>query len=332
VPATRRLAAAAALVLGAVSLASVAAAQTAGKIPTVGVVTFQLASELGAGRYDSFRHELGQRGWIEGRTIALEFRFADGNAERLDRLMSDMVRRQVDVVVAPDTRASAVAARATKTIPVVMWTSADPVKAGIVASLARPGGNVTGLADFASLSSKLLELLKQVAPRISRVGVLRNPGGPQGVEHLRAMEEAARALGLTLQVVDARGLADLEGAFAAMVRERSDALTVLVDSVFNAAPIRARLAALALKHRLPMIYSRRETTEAGGLLSYGIDRSFVFRQQARYVDRILKGAKPAELPVEQPTQFDLVINLRTAKALGLTVPPALLLRSDQVIE
>jgi len=235
----------------------------------------------------------------------------------------------MDVIVAASPAATEAAKRATTTIPIVFTVSGDPVADGFVASLARPGGNITGLATIGpELVGKQLEILKGVAPKVSRVAVLQNPNTHRGV--LRQAEGAARALGLQLQILEARTPSEIEAAFAAMSRRRADGILVLRDAVFRAQ--RAQITALAAKNRLPAVYGLREEAEAGGLVAYGASVPQLYRRAATYVDKILKGAKPGDLPVEQPTQFELVINLKTAKTLGLTIPPSLLLRADQVIE
>jgi putative ABC transport system substrate-binding protein len=307
-----------------------APAQPAGKISRVGFVSVQPASTAGESRFQAFGQELRALGWVEGQNVVVEYRWGEGQEGRLPALTAELVRLQVDVIVAADAASTLAARKATRTIPIVMWCPVDPVKAGLVASLARPGGNVTGLTDVTSLSGKLLELLKETVPGLKRVAVLRNPAGPGAATHRREVEEAARALELEIQLLDVRGPGDWSGAFATMAKGRSQALTMLLDAMF--ARDRKPIADLAVKNRLPTVYARREFVEAGGLMSYGTDRGGAYRRQAAYVDRILRGAKPADLPVEQPTKFELVVNLRTARALGLTIPPAVLARADEVIE
>jgi len=269
---------------------------------------------------------------VEGQNIAIEYRWAEGRFERLPDLAAELVRLKVDVIVSVVTQASLAAKNATRTIPIVMVAAGDPLGSGLVASLARPGGNVTGPSSmYAELAGKQLELLKETVPKVSRVAVLWNPANAVWqAQMLRATEVAARALGLQLQLLEARGPDELEGAFAAMTRERASALLVQVDVIF--ALHARRLADLAAKRHLPAMYGSREHVEAGGLMSYAPNIPDLFRRAATYVDKILKGAKPADLPVEQPTRFELIINLKTAKALGLTIPPSLLVRADQVIE
>jgi putative tryptophan/tyrosine transport system substrate-binding protein len=242
------------------------------------------------------------------------------------------VRLQADVIVAPSTPPALAAKNATKTIPIVTVGVVDPVGLGLVTSLARPGGNITGLTSYVTheISAKQLEVLKATVPKVSRVAVLWNPATPAAALWLRETEVASLALGVQLQPLEARSLNDFDGAFAAMTTQRAGALLVLEDVLFI--NHRIRLADLAAKSRLPAMYTRREYVEAGGLMSYGPITSELFRRAATYVDKILRGAKPADLPVEQPTKFELVINLKTAKALGLTIPPSMLVRADQVIE
>jgi putative ABC transport system substrate-binding protein len=252
--------------------------------------------------------------------------------ERLPALAADLVRLGVDIIVSGNNVNTVAAMKATTTIPIVMASSADPVSAGLVASLARPGGNVTGIAQDTGgeQHAKRLELLKDTLPNLSRVGILWNPDFAPNQERLTSIREAAPALGLTLVPVEARGLDSLEQAFATMVRERAQMLAVLSDGVlFNC---RGQIGVMALENQLPAIAAAREYAEAGLLLTYGIDLRDQFRQSAVFVDKIFKGAKPADLPVEQPTKFELVINLKTAKALGIIVPPTLLARADEVIE
>jgi putative ABC transport system substrate-binding protein len=307
-----------------------ATAQPAGKISRVGFVSVQPASTAGESRFQAFGQELRALGWVEGQNVALEYRWGEGREGRLPALAAELVGLQVDVIVAADLASTLAARKATRAIPIVMWCPVDPVKAGLVASLARPGGNVTGLTDVTSVSGKLLELLKETVPGVKRVAVLRNPAGPGAATHRREVEEAARVLELELQILDVRGPGDWSGAFAAMVKGHSQGLTMLLDAMF--ARDRKPIADLAIKNGLPTVYSRREFAVAGGLMSYGTDRGAGYRRQAGYVDRILRGAKPADLPVELPTKFELVVNLRTAKSLGLTIPPAVLARADEVIE
>jgi len=279
----------------------------------------------------AFEDGLRSLGYRVGENVVIEYRFADGEVERLPELTADLVRLGVDVIVTGN--ASAVATmQATATIPIVVPNSVDPVGAGLVASLARPGGNVTGLTVDAGgeIISKRLELLKETLPNLSRVGILFNPDFEPNRSRLASIREAAQMLVLTLIPVEARGLDALEPAFTTMVREQARGFVVLGDSVlFN---YRGQIGGMALGNRLPAISVAREYAEAGLLLTYGVDFRDIFRRTAVVLDKIFKGAKPADLPVEQPTKFEFVINLKTAKALGLDVPPSLLARADEVIE
>jgi putative ABC transport system substrate-binding protein len=264
----------------------------------------------------------------------IEYRSAEGKSDRLAVLAAELVALNIDVIVAPGTPQALAAKQATRTLPIVFATAADPVGSGLVTSLARPGGNVTGLSILApALVSKRLELLTQALPGVSRVAVLWQPGGHDERTDNDILKEAgvaARVLGVRLQFVEVRGPADFDRAFSDMTRARAGALTVLTGIMFLNE--RRRLVDLTAKNRLPAVYGGRDFVDAGGLLSYGPNLADLYRRAATYVDNILKGAKPGDLPVEQPTKFELVINLKTAKALGLTIPPALLQRADQVIE
>jgi putative ABC transport system substrate-binding protein len=275
---------------------------------------------------------LRELGYVVGENLIIEGRFYGDRVEQLPALAADLVRLRVDVIVAGATPAPETAKRATSTIPIVMASHPDPVGSGLVASLARPGGNVTGLSTLTSeLQGKRLQLLREIIPRLSRVAVLSNPTVPNQKADLRELEASARSLHMQLQVIEARASSDLDDAFSAATRERAGALIVLSGSLIFFAE-RARLAELAAKSRLPTVYGWREAATVGGLMTYGHNVSHTFRRAALFVDKILKGANPADLPVEQPTKFELVINLKTAKALGLTIPPSLLLRADHVIE
>jgi putative ABC transport system substrate-binding protein len=280
-------------------------------------------------RIDAFRHGLRDLGWVEGQNITIEYR-SDPQQDRLPSLAAELVRLKVDVIVTPGAAAALAAKQATKTIPIVMASIPDPIEAGLVASLARPGGNVTGLSNLnAEVGGKRLELLKETVPKISRVAALRHGSGEGSRQQMNEIAIAARALTLRLQSLEARGAEDYENAFLEMVRERANALITLASPQFTID--RLQLVNLAAKHRLPAIYADRAYVESGGLMSYGPDRSDLYRRAATYVDKILKGAKPADLPVEQPTKFQFVINLKTAKQIGLTIPPNVLARADRVI-
>jgi putative ABC transport system substrate-binding protein len=268
-----------------------------------------------------------ERGYVEGQTVVFEARGADGSSERLATLAAELVRLKVDVIVTSTSAAVQAVRRAAATIPVVM-TSGNPLETGLVASLARPGGNVTGLTTLSvELSAKRLELAREIVPGASRVAILGAGTAASGL-YVRETQAAARALGVRLHVVSAPSPAELDGAFSKIARERPAALLVIPSPVFFGE--RGRLAALAVTHRLPTVYASREWVEAGGLIAYGANLADLFRRAAGYVDRILKGARPGDLPIEQPTKFDLVVNARTAKALGLTIPPSVLSRADVV--
>jgi putative tryptophan/tyrosine transport system substrate-binding protein len=281
---------------------------------------------------DAFRQGLGEFGYTEGQNITIEYRWAEGKYDRFPDLVADLVRLKVDVIVTAGTPGALAAKQATKTIPIVMAVAADAVGAGLVASLARPGGNVTGSTTIAQeLEGKRLELLREVVPRLSRVAVLWNPANPVQPIILKQTQLAAPALYLRLEpIVGVSGVRELEGAFATISRVRPDALILLADRFLLAE--RTRIVEFAAKRRLPTMYPYREMVKAGGLMSYSPSYPDLFRRAATYVDKILRGAKPADLPVEQPTKLELVINLKTARALGLTIPPSLLQRADQVIE
>ncbi len=282
----------------------------------------------------AFLQGMREHGYTEGQTIAIEWRFAEGRPERLPDLAAELVRLKVNLIVAEATPAARAAMEATIPIPIVIPDAADAVGSGLVASLARPGGNVTGLSFLGpELIGKRLQLLKDVVPGMTRVAVLWHPDlyGEDTVKIMSEETEAAtRALAVRLQRVEARSPNDLVGAFSAMTAGRAGALLLWTSPMFFAE--RRRIVDLAAKNRLPAVYPWREAVDAGGLMGYGPSAPDLFRRAATYVDKILKGSKPAELPVEQPTKFELVINVKTAKALGLTIPPSLLLRADQVIE
>jgi putative ABC transport system substrate-binding protein len=278
---------------------------------------------------ETFRHALRELGYAEGRNLIIEYRWAEGRDERLPELAADLVRLKVDVIVAGGGQPLFSASQATATIPIVAPVSSDPVRLGVAASLARPGGNVTGLAGLSEeLPGKWLELLKETLPEVSRVALLWDPAYGQG--NVATAEVAARSLGMRLQVLSVGRPEDFEIAFAEARKNRSEALIVLSSAFFYAR--RTQIVALAAKHRLPTIYHHKEfVVGAGGLMSYGPDFHDLFRRAAGYVDKILKGAKPGNLPIEQPTKFELVVNLKAAKALGLTIPQPLLLRADELI-
>ena len=296
------------------------------KVPRIGILRSGTAPDPFV---DAFRQGLRELGYTEGRTIHIEYRWAEGRDERLPGLAADLVRLGVDVIVAGGTQALTVKHHTT-TIPIVMAVAVDPVGAGLITSIARPGGNVTGLAYLSEeLPGKWMELLKETLPRISRVAVLWHPATEGG--QVRMSETAAASLGLRVHALQVQRSADLVAAFAEAQRRHADALIVLASPFFFAH--RTRLGELAAKHRLPTMYHQQEyVVGSGGLMSYGPNLRDLFRRAATYVDKILKGAKPSDLPVEQPTKFEFVINLKTAKALGLTIPPAVLARADEVIQ
>jgi putative ABC transport system substrate-binding protein len=277
------------------------------------------------------RQGLSELGWVEGRNLAFELRFAEGELDRLPQLAAELVRVKVDVIVTGSNPGALAAKSATTTIPIVMVTTGDPVQGGLVASLARPGGNVTGVTALGQvLNVKRLELLKEAVPSVKRIAVLTNPASPYTEPFLQESEATARGLGVEVRVLEARGPDDLEKAFEAIINERAEGLMVLVDIMFITH--RRRIVELAAKNRLPSIFGERGSVHAGGLMFYGANLPDMYRRAATYVDKILKGVKPADLPVEQPTTFELAINLKTAKALGLDVPWFLQQRADEVIE
>ena len=306
-----------------------ARAQGAGKTPRIGYLSAATRLSL---RERSFLQALRELGYVEGKNILIEYRFAGGKFKRLPGLAAELVRLDVDVIVAVVTQASLAAKAATKTIPVVMLGVSDPVASGLVTGLARAGGNITGTSSqTAEVSGKSLELLKEIVPKLSRVAVLWNPANVIfQAQLLKATERAAGVLGLQLREFGARNADELDRAFAAISNARVGALMVLGDPTL--AGEKTRIIDFAAKQRLPAIYGVEDHADAGGLMTYGPDMNGQFQRGAVYVDKILKGAKPADLPVEQPTKFDLVINLTTAKALGVVIPPTLLARADKVIE
>jgi len=286
---------------------------------------------LGAASPKTFQQSLNELGYVEGRDVVFEMRNTEGRSELFDPFALDLVRLKVDVIVASNPNAVFSAKRATTTIPIVMMHTPDPVQLGLVASLARPGGNITGVTTLsADLSIKQLELLKEAVPRTSRVALLWNPDNPWHPATVKALQDRSRSLGLQLQVLEVRGPDAFGGAFRAMTTERAQAVLVLADPMtfFH----RRQLAELAIQHRLPMMGGLPDYAEAGSLLSYWANTTDVDRRAASYVDRILKGAKPGDLPIEQPTKFEFVANLKTARDLGITIPQSALQRADRVIE
>ena len=308
-----------------------AEAQQAGKVYRIGLLDFSAPDPARQAWWNAFRQQMRELGYVEGQNVSFEPRWAQGEDDRLPKLAAELVGLKVDLIVTAGSNAALAAKRATSTIPIVTASGSDPVAVGLVASLRQPGGNVTGMTSLNSeLAAKRLELLRNVAPRASRIAILwdeRDAGSRLNVDETEA---AAKTAGLTIQRVAVGSAAGIEAAFATVVRGRAGALIIVITArLFS---YRKRIAELAVKHRLPTVVGLREYVEAGGLASYGTDFPDIFRRAAVYVDKILKGAKPADLPVEQPTKFELVINLKTAKALGLSIPPSLLGRADEVIQ
>ena len=300
-----------------------AGAQQRAKVPRIGI----LSSDAASTREEAFRQGLRDLGYVEGQNVAIESRYADGRFEKLPGLATELVRLNVDVIVASPTEAIRAAQGATKTIPIVMAFSGDPVGSGIVAQLGHPGGNITGLTTMAAeLTAKRLEFLKAIAPTISRVSFLANQATPK--QFVSEVEAAGRVMGVHISAVMVQDANELDRTFSAMAKGAVDGL--VVDLVLH--EYRRRIADLAIRHRFPAVSGPREFAAAGGLMAYGPDYRDLFRRAATYVDKILKGVKPADLPVEQPTKFELVINLKTAKALGLTIPQSILVRADEIIQ
>ena len=309
---------------------SVAATQQSAKVPQVGYLVSAFPFSTPA-RIEAFRQGLRELGYVEGKNIIIEFRYAEEKFDRLPVLAAELVRLKVDVVVTTGALVTRAAKEATGTIPIVMANDTDPVINGFVASLARPGGNITGLSTLApELGGKRLELLKEIIPKLSLVAVLGTSTGPTNAQNLKETELAAGALGVKIQYLDVLGPKDIETAFRAASKGRADAVLLLASSVFTSQ--RTQLADLAVKYRLPATYNRPEYVEDGGLMTYGPNINDLFRRAATYVDKILKGAKPADLPVEQPKKFELIINLKAAQQIGLTIPPNVLARADKVIK
>ena len=319
------------IALGASALAAplVSFSQQPPKIARIGYLG-QMSNVASAKEVDALRAGLRDLGYVEGKNVTIEFRWSEGRNERLPDLAAELVRLKVDVIVASGTPPSLAAKRATTTIPIVMTTVGDPVATGLVASLARPGGNATGTGIFSSeLMVKLLDLLMEALPRTRRVGVLWNPTNPVQRISVEAMENTARRLNVEVQRFEARAPDEIESAFAAMAKQRVDAVVITQDGIFIQNP--GLIADLAAKQRLPSI-GVGQIAEAGGLLGYGVILLELNRRSAYFVDKILKGAKPGDLPVEQATKFEVVINVKTAKALGIKIPSSILLRADKVIE
>jgi len=299
--------------------------QPAGKVSRIGVVVG------GVDYTDNLRQGLREQGWVEGQNVVVLKRVWEGRTEQFPKIIADLIQLKVDIIVSSSTPAVRAAKESTRTIPIVMAGLTDPVGAGLISSLARPGGNITGLTNiFTELSAKRLELLKEVAPRVSRVAILWNPTHPGQAIAWQQTQQAAQTLGLVLFSAEVRRPEDFSPAFTAILVERAEALLVLPDPLTSFH--RHQTADFAVKQRLPSVYAASYWVQAGGLLSYGPSFPEIWRRAGVYVDKILKGARPADLPIEQPTKYELVINLKTAKALGLTIPPSLLQRADQVIE
>jgi putative ABC transport system substrate-binding protein len=304
---------------------AIAEAQPQARIPKIGWLAVRPASAAYA--IESFQREFSKLGYVEGKNIVFEYRYAEGKLDRLPALAEELVRLKVDVLIAPNTPAALAAKNATKTIPIVFIDVTDPIAAGLIDSLARPGGNITGFTTIGSiLAGKRLELLKETVPKLSRVAVLWNPQDSSSAQSWKESQLPARELGLQLHSMEVSSADKLAGAFKEAIKARSEGLAPMVGQGEN------DIAKLANKYRLPAIYSRQPVVENGGLMSYGPDRSEGFRRAAVFVDKILKGTKPADIPVEQPMRFELAINLKTAKALGLTIPPIVLMRVTRVVK
>jgi putative tryptophan/tyrosine transport system substrate-binding protein len=318
--------------LGVILALVAAEGQQQGRVPSIG---FLLSQSVAASRAqdEAFRQGMRELGYVEGQAFTVERRYAEGNTEILTRLAAELIRLKVDIIVAPSSSAALAVKKSMSTVPVVFAFANDPVGLGLVASLARPGGNVTGLTPMsADLSAKRLELFKEAVPPVSRIAILSTSTYPQQSRQtmVRDLEAAARLLRMDIRVLEVKGRDELDAAFATMSKDRVGAVTALPLPFLTGE--RRRIAELALRNRLPSVFHWREYVEVGGLMSYGAGQDDLIRRAATYVDKILKGTKPADLPVEQPTKFELVINLKTAKALGLTIPQSILLRADQVIE
>ena len=325
------------LTLGALLVAVYlpAEAQQTKKIPTIGYLTigYPPSEARPSTLREAFRHGLRELGYVEGKNILIEYRYAEGNSGRFPDLAAELVRLKVDLIVANVTAAAVAAKKATQTIPIVTVTTADPVGSQLVVSLAHPGGNVTGLSLVAGLamSGKNLELLKETLPKLTQVAVLADPVAPTTAGFLSEIERAGPSLGVRLRVLEPRDANELDAAFAAIKKERPGALLVIPSPMLAIGDYPSRVASFATSNRLPAMYPYSEFVDAGGLMSYGPHQPDLYRRAATYVDKILKGAKPADLPVEQPIKFEFIINLKAAKQIGLTIPPNVLARADKVI-
>jgi ABC-type uncharacterized transport system substrate-binding protein len=319
-----------ALVAVLLALSFLAEAQQPAKVHRIGLLAAPPASSMSA-RVEAFRQGLRELGYVEGKNIVIEWRYAEGKLDRQPDLAAELVRLKVDVIITGGPLSTRDAKQATATIPIVMAFDFDPVGNGFVTSLARPGGNITGLSTlYPEISGKQLELLKEVVPKLSRVAVLGNSTVPGNAQALRETELAAGAFGVQLQYLEVQGPKDIESVFRAASKGRADAVLALASQLLTSH--RKQLTELAVKSRFPAIYDRREFVEDGGLMSYGVSSTDLFRRAATYVDKILKGAKPGDLPVEQPRKFELIINLKAAKQIGVTIPPNVLARADRVIK
>jgi putative ABC transport system substrate-binding protein len=304
--------------------------QAAGKVWRIGFLSVQTSSVFQR-QLNAFRQKLRDLGYVEGQTLVIEYRWAEGRYERLPAMARELVQLKVDLILTPDGTPPTLAAKAaTRTIPIVFFAG-DAVESGLVASLARPGGNLTGVSGLtAGLDAKRLEILKEAVPSATRVAILWNPENLTGVPQRNRIALAAETLGVQPRILEARSPSEIDNAFAVAVRQQSNGILVLADPMFTSQ--RKRITGLAVRARLPLAAYFRSFVEAGALVSYGLDTIEIFRRLAVYADKILKGAKPADLPVEEPTKYELVINLKTAKALGLTIPPSVLGRADEVIQ
>ena len=317
------------LIIAVMGGGAMAQAQQTPKVPRIGVL-LGLSFSANTARIEAFRQGLRELGYVEGKNIVIEYRAAAGKREQLPELITELVRLKVDVIVTAGPSPTRAAKEARVTIPIVMTNDGDPVGSGVVASLARPGENITGLSTLGpELSGKRLELLKEIIPKLSRVAVFGESTQPGNAQSLRETEAAAREFKVQLQLLDVLEPKDIETAFQAAAKARTDAVLVLGNPFLGAH--RKQVSELAIKNRLPAIYPQSEFVEGGGLMTYAASRTDLFRRSAAYVDKILKGAKPADLPVEQPTKFEFIINLKTAKQIGLRIPPSVLARADKVI-
>jgi putative ABC transport system substrate-binding protein len=305
-------------------------AQQSAKVAKIGWLTS--GSPIGTDvRSESLRQELNKLGYVEGKNLTIEFRSSEGKVDRLPGLAEELVRLKVDVIYATSATIAAFAKKATQTIPIVFLSSAEPVSAGLVSSLARPGGNLTGFATIAAvLAGKRLELLKDAVPRLSRVAILWEPKNQGSEESWKESQVPARALGLQIHSMEVNSADKFAGAFSRAIKARSNALAVTLSALFTRH--QKQILLLAAKHRLPAIYTRQEFVDNGGLMSYGADEDEPFRRIAVMIDKILKGTKPADIPVEQPTKFEFIVNLKAAKQIGLTIPPQVLARADKVMK